>query len=363
MTPRVIVGALSATLATVVVVSPAAAEPQPASRPERDQAAALVGRWRDAQVRGDWPSYEALYAPTFTGVRRVGTKATTFNRAGWLKDRKAMFKAAMKVEATNLAVTADGVMLIVELDQYWEQGLYADVGRKRITIALTDGLIASEELLTSTPYLSVAACLKAMYPTGKRGRIGAAKTAAAISSTIVVPVGDRFACAVEHATRDATAKTIEVAGIRRAKGWVVADKVSHSVTVETGGTAGQGGHVELAELELGARAGLIVALTESEHDDMHRNERTVSALYLLDDASLTEVLRWDSTTAADVEDTRTTECTIGIAPGTKDGMANLERTCTKSWGDWWNEDESQRGIKTETDTARFVWDGSTYVEQ
>jgi hypothetical protein len=360
MRPRAIVGVV---IATVVVVSPAAADPQPAAPAEAAEARALILRWRDAQNRGDFAAYQALYAPTFTGVRRVGTKATKFDRAGWLKDRKTMFKAAMTVEATNLAVTADGVMLIVELDQLWSQGMFADLGRKRITISVTDGLIASEEMLTSRPMLTVPACLKAMYPTSKRGRIGPAKTDDEIGDVSVAVVGDRFACAVEHTAKGAGTKTIDVAGIRRAKGWVVVDRESHSITVETGGTFGQGGRVELTDFDLGARAGLVVALTETEHDDMHRNERVTSTLYLIDDAALTEVLRWESTTAADVEDTRTTECTLGLSGGDTAGMANLERTCTKSWGDWWNEDETQRGIKTETQTTAFAWNGSTYVEQ
>ena len=66
------------------------------SDPDDDKAKAIVERWLAAQNAGDFAAYEALYAKKFQGTRRSGNKVVTLDRAGWMRDRKRMFKAPMK---------------------------------------------------------------------------------------------------------------------------------------------------------------------------------------------------------------------------------------------------------------------------
>jgi hypothetical protein len=57
-----------------------------------------------AQNQGRYDDYAALYAPGFAGVKRVGKTVKAMNRAAWLKDRKAMFKAKLEVSARDVVI-------------------------------------------------------------------------------------------------------------------------------------------------------------------------------------------------------------------------------------------------------------------
>ena len=129
----------------------------------------VLDRWLAAQDSGDFSAYRALYAPAFAGVKRVGTKVKTLDRAAWMKDREKMFKAPMAVGSASMNVTADGATLVVELEQRWEQGAFADLGEKRIVLdraaALAGGAaILGEEMLTSRVLLTELACVRTLYP-------------------------------------------------------------------------------------------------------------------------------------------------------------------------------------------------------
>lgn len=126
--------------------------PKPAQPAIEDaQAQALLQSWLDAQNKGDLEAYTNLYAARFTGVRRVGERASTFDRDGWIKDRGRMFKKLMKVEATNTRITATAQSAVITFEQTWESGGYRDVGPKQLIIVREgDALkIAREELLSS----------------------------------------------------------------------------------------------------------------------------------------------------------------------------------------------------------------------
>lgn len=126
--------------------------PKPAA-PAIEQAKieALVNAWLDAQNRGDLEAYTGLYASRFTGVRRVGERASSFDREGWIKDRGRMFKKPMKVEANNLSISATAASAVVIFEQVWQSGSYRDVGPKQLIVVREgDALkIAREELLSS----------------------------------------------------------------------------------------------------------------------------------------------------------------------------------------------------------------------
>lgn len=111
----------------------------------------LVDEWREAQNKGDFNSYSALYADKFMGVKRSGSRTTRYDREGWLKDRKRMFEKPMTVETEEVDTAAFGASAEVQFSQKWQSGTYEDKGPKRLLIVKQGGTlrIAREEMLSS----------------------------------------------------------------------------------------------------------------------------------------------------------------------------------------------------------------------
>jgi ketosteroid isomerase-like protein len=131
--------------------SPAAGADKPKDAPDDAAVRALIGRWLDAQNKGDFAAYRALYAPSFHGIRRSGGRTVVLDHPGWLRDRERMFKKPMKVAATDVRVERDGVFARARFVQEFSSGNYADRGRKQVDVAVIGGVpvIAREELLES----------------------------------------------------------------------------------------------------------------------------------------------------------------------------------------------------------------------
>jgi ketosteroid isomerase-like protein len=144
-------------LALALLAGPAAAHadspPTPPGPPDEAAVRALVARWLDAQNKGDFAAYRALYAPSFHGIRRSGGRTVVLDHDGWLRDRERMFKKPMKVTAADVRVTPAGALARAAFVQEFSSGTYADRGRKEIDVAVIGGApaIAREELLESTP--------------------------------------------------------------------------------------------------------------------------------------------------------------------------------------------------------------------
>lgn len=133
--------------------TPAVAIPAKAARaaiPDAD-VTALVDRWVDAQNKGDFAAYQALYATRFTGVRRSGSRSVDLDRDGWIADRAKMFKKKMTVSAADVDIASTSGSVKVELVQTWASGSYKDVGPKQMVFVKEKGAlkIAREEMLLS----------------------------------------------------------------------------------------------------------------------------------------------------------------------------------------------------------------------
>jgi len=117
-----------------------------------EDARAVLERWLAAQNAGDFPAYEALYAPRFEGVRRSGSQTAHLDRARWMKDRAKMFEQKTTVSAKDVQITPTTDGATVSFVQSWAQAGYRDEGPKRIVMGRAAGklLIAREELLRST---------------------------------------------------------------------------------------------------------------------------------------------------------------------------------------------------------------------
>jgi ketosteroid isomerase-like protein len=126
--------------------------PRTAERPAPDAAVlALLAAWERAQDDGDYERYAALYGARFTGVRRSGPRTRSFDRAGWLGDRKRMFAKPMQVDFTVTSTSSAGSSVVVLGEQHFKSGSYEDRGPKRLVLTReADGYrLAREEMLAS----------------------------------------------------------------------------------------------------------------------------------------------------------------------------------------------------------------------
>ncbi len=148
-------GTSTAPAAPVAAASPPPAPPGPttttAAPLERAPVLELVQRWVRLQNAADFAGYSALYAPGFTGIKRVGERETAFDRAGWLQDRRQMFQRDQRVVASGVEVLRAGSEVKVLFEQKWSSATFADRGQKLLTLIPTGSgwQIAREEMLDS----------------------------------------------------------------------------------------------------------------------------------------------------------------------------------------------------------------------
>lgn len=111
----------------------------------------LVQRWVQLQNAADFAGYSALYAPDFTGIKRVGERQTAFDRAGWLQDRRRMFQRPQQVVASDVEIFRADSQLRVVFEQQWSSSTFADRGKKLLSLvpAGAGWQIAREEMLDS----------------------------------------------------------------------------------------------------------------------------------------------------------------------------------------------------------------------
>lgn len=117
----------------------------------------FVEAWARAQNTGDFAAYSGAYSGDFRGVRRSrGSQDKTFEREGWLQDRRRMFNKAQKVQVEGLKVApaeASGVFRAT-FEQRWQSPTYADRGDKVLELKREAGQwkILREEMLSSEPW-------------------------------------------------------------------------------------------------------------------------------------------------------------------------------------------------------------------
>lgn len=111
----------------------------------------LLARWQSAQSRGDFETYERLYAKQFVGIKRVGAQTFRFDRRRWLVDRKGMLAHKPEVGVSGLSVTDSGKTLVARFEQTYSAKSFKDVGTKQLVLLEEDGelKIGREEMLTS----------------------------------------------------------------------------------------------------------------------------------------------------------------------------------------------------------------------
>jgi hypothetical protein len=115
---------------------------------------ATLQAWCGSQKRGGFDAYSAMYAGNFKGIRRTSKgKARTFDRKGWMKDRKPGFSSPLKVDCLNPKITmgAGSKKAEVLFEQYFRTSTYADQGDKKVAMVQGDSgwVLVSEDMISS----------------------------------------------------------------------------------------------------------------------------------------------------------------------------------------------------------------------
>lgn len=114
----------------------------------------FIQDWALTQNKSDFDAYSDTYSKDFEGVRRSrGSKDRSFDRAGWLKDRRRMFLKGQRVDVESLKIEPgdkEGVFEVT-FEQKWQSRTYADRGQKRLEVRRegSEWKIVREEMLSS----------------------------------------------------------------------------------------------------------------------------------------------------------------------------------------------------------------------
>jgi hypothetical protein len=114
-------------------------------------ARSFLERWLAAQNEHDFAAYSALYAARFAGTKRVGSYSKRFDRAGWLRDRQAMFQDGVVVAISDVRLSGSaGAVRAVFTQDFVAPGFH-DTGEKELfLLAQPSGFaISREEMLVS----------------------------------------------------------------------------------------------------------------------------------------------------------------------------------------------------------------------
>jgi hypothetical protein len=361
--------AVAAALLLLGAAASAHAQPAVTTAADRKAAEALVVRWLVAQNEGNFAAYEALYAQSFTGTKRAGTQVKTFDRAAWLKDRKAMFKHRMAVTGTPLEIKRDGAALVITVLQRFEQGNFADIGEKRLVVDLrpSAGPILAEEMLKSRVFPSRDACARAVFPQGRGGRTGPDAASSSYQDREVYDLGtETFLCRLEHQGRGQRGRTLELAVLKRGKPWAVVEQVTHEVQAEAELGA------ELDEQQVRESYDLALEpITDTEHavllerkksitGPMQNDSETVSELFRVTPKGLVSLIRYE-TKWDEGEALRGTRCTLHQGDAQHGGFHDLRLDCVTTIGSYHDEDPADRGEKHTEESKLYRWNGKKYV--
>ena len=326
--------------------------PEAGASPAEREGRAFLDRWLTAQNQGDFAAYSALYAPGFSGVRRSGKSVKTFDRDGWLADRKRMFGEKMIVRADNPVVKADGDRTTIEFEQTWESGSYADKGPKRIV--LHGGLIASEEMLASTlTVVPATSCAEALLPDpDDRKQVK--------DTRVFAPAGSkRQVCILEK--RHDGAGEFELALLeKRGKGWVVRGETrsfSFEEESDPDNMLRKDGQLkaELVAISPKEQALLVEFETTDEEPGVSRR-KSAHVLFRVKD-QLDALVEHEGN--ADIADSGDDGVSVDIEVSKRAtrGYFDIEVTLTTFKIDWVPEEREEK----EEAVTRYRWDGSTYT--
>ncbi len=177
--------------AVAVPLVPVAPARSLATDAERAAVIARLAPWLDAQNRGDWKAFQALYAPRFRGVRHAQGEAVRLDRRAWLRERAALFQRPMRVAITELVAYEAGDRVQVFATVTRDHGRRHTVATANLV--LVGSQLVLEEILAPRPAVAAP-------PTGAAGRDGYGYDhAATIAAMRVAPVSEGAALIAQPA--------------------------------------------------------------------------------------------------------------------------------------------------------------------
>lgn len=138
----------------------------PPSNIPRAEVDALITGWLDAQNRGAFEAYQALYATRFQGIRRTARTELRLDRDAWMEDRRRLFGRPMEVAASDVVVALTPTTAVARLTQRWSSGRYSEEGPKRIVMVREGGSlrIAAEEMIAARPVAAARRGAGVVFP-------------------------------------------------------------------------------------------------------------------------------------------------------------------------------------------------------
>ena len=93
-----------------------------------------------------------MYADSFFGVKRAGTRVRQFSLKGWLADRGKMFRRPFSVKISNLAIGGSPDRAIANFTQEWQSAKFRDEGPDQLVFERRGSgwAIRREKLFSST---------------------------------------------------------------------------------------------------------------------------------------------------------------------------------------------------------------------
>jgi len=232
-------------------------------------------------------------------------------------------------------------------------------------------------MLSSRKALARQACLLALYPAARGGRIGADKTSAKVLSIEPLELGsDGTACRVDVREPDAVETQVVLAALapsalkehKRAGGWVELGRNSYtfedakqSAPDDEPFESEESIHISTFQLGPQKRA-LWVEQKREEGGNMHSLRKSAVGIWRVTRDGLDDLLSFESSSSGGEEDSSHT-CTLSTLEKARKGYFDLELECVSSQSNWHAEDPDQQGTTETTETTIYRWDGTTYLER
>jgi hypothetical protein len=151
--PKTRILAACVCVALLIAGRSTAAAQSPAEPADEQAVQRFLRSWGATQQLGHFAVYEALYAPSFEGVRRSGEHVFKLSRTAWMAERRRMFKRGFELQVDeSYGITRNGERYSVELYQGFRSGNYTDSGTKLLLLEPRGDTfsIVYEEMLSST---------------------------------------------------------------------------------------------------------------------------------------------------------------------------------------------------------------------
>jgi hypothetical protein len=280
------------------------------------------------------------------------------DRAAWLKDRKAMFRAPVTVAIADLQVTAAADAIVVDFTQTWRQGDFADTGHKRLTLDAAAAHIVGEEMLDSHVLLTEGACLAALYPGSSwtKRRTGPDPTDSDVLAVSVLDLGTSSVCQVDVKTDDGVA--VQVAAFRFQRAWAAVGHIDLTYPVDV--TYRQvTGAVKVAPIALTAAETCVEVDAHTETGGTgYLESKDASTIYRVTATGLVEIMSFESSGSGGDDGGDDDACALTIDDRVRHDWHDLTVDCKHHHNGY-----RDKGNSESSSSSHYRWDGAKYARK